>query len=67
MKETNCCTDVAGEDFSSAIEEGCKYDEPDPTPYRRSLSHIEDRAKRVNEGGRGNFRPYDETETVNQS
>ena len=67
MKETNCCVDVAGEDFSDALEEGCKYSTNESGPYRRTLPHMEDRNKRVLDGGRGNFRAYDETETINQS
>ena len=66
MKETNCCTDVAGEDFSDAIEAGCKYSRNTSGPYIRTLPHIEDRDKKVLAGGRGNFREYDSTDTTNQ-
>jgi hypothetical protein len=67
MKEVSCCVDVAGEDFSGAIEAGCKTEKNTSGPFRRSLPFIEDRNKRVLDGGRGNFREYDDTDTVNQS
>ncbi len=66
MKEVNATTDVAGEDFASALEDGCLYSMNTSGPFRRSLPFIEDRNKRVLDGGRGNFRDYDATDTVNQ-
>ena len=68
MKETPCCTSVDGENFSSALQDGCLYSKPDPSPFQRSLKHIEQRdAKIMRENKPGDFRPYDETNTVNQS
>ena len=67
MKETNCCTDVAGEDFAADIAEGCKREMNLSGPFRRSLPFIEDRNKRLLDGGRGHFAEYDETATTNQA
>ena len=67
FKDTGCCFSSDGEDFTSALEEGCLYDTPEKVT-QRSLKHIEQRdAKVLRENAKGDFRPYDETETVNQS
>lgn len=71
MKEVNGATAVDGENFSKVLGEGCMCCEPDGTPFQRNLGYIEARNKKLlsqnNEMGQGNFRPYDDTNTVNQS
>ena len=67
FKEVDCCESVDGEQFSSGMKDGCLYSAPDPTPFQRSLKHIEERdSKILRENTKGDYRPYDETETVNQ-
>ena len=66
MKEVDCCTSVDGENFAADITEGCKYDAQTSGPFKRSLPYIEARKERLFAEGNGNFRKYDETNTVNQ-
>lgn len=67
FKNTGCCYSSDGEDFTSALEDGCLYSEPEKVT-QRSLKHIEMRNDKVmRENAKGDFRPYDETESVTLS
>ena len=67
MREVDCCESVDGEQFSKGLKDGCLYSKPDPTPFQRSLGHIEARNEKIMALRGKDFRPYDETESVTLS
>lgn len=66
MKESNGTTSIDGEDFGAGLTDGYKVDANTVGPFKRSLPYIEARKDRLFAEGNGNFRRYDETNTVNQ-
>ena len=69
FKNTDCCTSVDGENFSSALKSGFLRSAKSAEPFQRGLKHIEGRDAKImrQSGATGDFREYDDTNTVNQS
>ncbi len=69
MKQAPVACSADGEEFFSALPRGYKTYEQDSGPFLRFLPHIEARDMKVKAlpQAQGNYRPYDETDTVNQS
>ncbi len=63
MKEVPGTTSVDGENFASALEDGCLYSAKDGTPFQRGIGHILARHKKLisQQGEMGEaYLPYDE-------
>lgn len=71
FKDAPLASDITGEDFMADLPNGFKNltGQERGGPYVRFLPHIEARDKMINglPQGQGNYRPYDDTDTVNQS
>lgn len=66
FKEVNGATSIDGENFSSALEEGCLYAKPD-SEFQRTLGHINKRNARIMAEQGADFMPYEGIESVNLS
>ncbi len=70
MREVKGSTDITGEDFGASLGEGYKaYAKDDGGPFVRFRTHIQDRRGMVKDlpQAQGNYRDYDQTNTVNLS
>ena len=64
-------SDITGENFDSAMKKGYKVYQQDSGPFQRFLPHMMQRDDKImgmnDEQGQGNYMPYDDRNTVNQS